>query len=243
MTEFINIPDLELWESRGIYYIHHLLFNGTLKTYDTLKEEFSLPNFMFFRYLQVRHATQTQFLQVGAPPALHPVMAIVKSTDPRGLISTFYKMLLTPTSSKIAFDLKPRWEREIGLMENEEWEEALETCKAVSPKLSDRLSQIYITHRTYLTPIRVARYKRNQSTLCPMCGQETGTFFHLIWTCPKIEQLWKQVITFLHDTIGSPIALEPKQCLLGIFPDTVDKFTKVFLHETLFSVRKIIARK
>lgn len=103
----------------------------------------------------------------------------VKSTDPRGLISTFYNMLLTPTSSKIAFDLKPRWEREVGLMENEEWEEALETCKAVSPKLSDRLSQIYITHRTYLTPIRVARYKRNQSTLCPMCGQETGTFFHL----------------------------------------------------------------
>lgn len=29
-------------------------------------------------------------------------------------------------------------------MENEEWSEALDTCKAVSPKLSDRLTQIYI---------------------------------------------------------------------------------------------------
>lgn len=43
--------------------------------------------------------------------------------------------------------------------------------------------------------------------------------------------------------MGSPIALGPKQCLLGIFTDTVDKFTKIFLHEALFSVRKIIARK
>lgn len=85
------------------------------------------------------------------PP--HSIMAIVKSTDPCGLISTLYYMLSTPPiSTKLAFDLKPHWEREVRLMENEEWEEALESCKAVSPKLSDRLSQIYIIHLAYLTP-------------------------------------------------------------------------------------------
>lgn len=57
------------------------------------------------------------------------------------------------------------------------------------------------------------------------------------------EKKKKKVVTFLHDIMGSPIALDPKQCLLGIFSDTVDKFTKTFLHEALFSVRKIIARK
>lgn len=113
----------------------------------------------------------------------------------------------------------------------------------MSPKLSDRLSQIYILHRAYLTLLRVARYKCGHPTRCLLCGQEAGTFFHLIWTCPKIQGLWTQVITYLHDTMGSPVALDPKQCLLGIFPDTIDKLTKVFLHETLFSVRKIIAKK
>lgn len=43
--------------------------------------------------------------------------------------------------------------------------------------------------------------------------------------------------------MGSPLALDPKQCLLGTFPDVLDKFTKIFLQETLFSARKTIARK
>lgn len=170
-------------------------------------------------------------------------MAVIKSTDPHKLISAFYNMLSTPVSTKIAYDLKPRWEREVGPIEDEEWGEALESCKAVSPKLSDRLSQLYILHRAYLAPLRAARYKRTQPTTCQMCGRETGTFFHLIWTCPKIQGLWEQIVTFLHDTMGSPLALDPKQCLLGIIPDTIDKYTKTFLHETLLPARKVIAKK
>lgn len=108
----------------------------------------------------------------------------------------------------------------------------------VSPRLSDRLSQIYIIHRAYLTPIRVARYKQNYSTTCQMCGKETGTFFHLIWTCPKIQEYWKQIVTFLHDDMGSPLNLDPKQCILGIFPEVLNKFTQTFLQETLFSAKK-----
>lgn len=151
-------------------------------------------------------------------------------------------MLSTPVSTKLAYGLKPWWERAVGPLEDEEWKEALEFCKAVSPKLSDRLTQIYIIHQVYLMPLRVARYKSTQSTLCPMCGKEVDTFFHLLWSCPKIQGLWTQIVTFLHDTMGSTLALDPKQCLLGLFPDTINKFTKTFLHETLFSARRVIAK-
>ena len=41
------------------------------------------------------------------------------------------------------------------------------------------------------------------------------------------------MVTFLHDNIGSSLALDPKQCLLGIFTDVLDKHTKIFLQETL----------
>ena len=243
LRELSNDQGAELWAARGIYYLHHLLSEGNLKSYQTLKEEFTLHDNMRFRFFQIRHAIQTQFSRTYPQPTPHPIVAIVKGKDPNKLISAFYAMLSTPVATKIAYAIKPRWEREVGILEDEEWEEALETCKAVSPRLSDRLTQIYITHRTYLTPIRVARYKRTQSTLCAMCAQETGTFFHLIWACPKIQDLWKQIITFLHDTMGTPVTLDPKQCLLGIFPTDTDKFTKIFLHESLFSARKIIARK
>lgn len=56
----------------------------------------------------------------------------------------------------------------MGPMEDAEWSNALDTCKLVSPKLSDRLTQIFITPKTYLTPLRVSKYKSNQSTNCQM---------------------------------------------------------------------------
>lgn len=76
-----------------------------------------------------------------------------------------------------------------------------------------------------------------------VCNQTTGTFYHLQWQCSTIQTFWTQVIRFLHDTMGFPITLQPKLCLLGIFPEPeLDTFTKIFLNETLFSAKKFIAR-
>lgn len=120
----------------------------------------------------------------------------------------------------------------------------MDTCKAVSPKLSNHFSQLYIMYRSYLIPLRLGQYKIVQGTTHPMCSPDVGTIYHLLWKCPVIQGFWSQIIKFPYDTIGYPVTLHPKQCLLGIFlnPD-LDKFTKVFLLETLFSARKVIARQ
>lgn len=67
----------------------------------------------------------SQFPQ--SPPQPNPiaVMAIVKSTDPQKLISTFYNMLITPSSTNLAYDIKSRWEKEVGSLEDGELSEAL----------------------------------------------------------------------------------------------------------------------
>lgn len=243
MSELLHLPDEDLWTTRGILYLHQLTTNGTLKSFNMLKEEFTLPNYMMFRFLQVKHAVQTQFPISPPQPTPNVIMAIVKNTDPKKLTSPFYNILITPVATKLAYELKPHWKRAIGSIEDEEWEEAIESCKVVSPKLPDRLTQIYILHQAYLTPLRVARYRSSQSTMCQMCGKETGTFIHLLWSCPKIQGLWTQVVTFLHDNMGSPGTLDPKTCLIGILFDSIDKYTKTFMHETLFLAQKTIARK
>lgn len=170
-------------------------------------------------------------------------MEAIKCPDPKNLISQFYSMLLLPQATTSAYALKTRWEGEMGPVADKEWSEALDTCKLVSPKLSELLTQVFIIHRSYLTPLRISKYKRDQSSNCPMCNQATGTFYHLLWQCSKIQTFWTQVIWFLHDTMGSPITLQPKPCLLGIFPEPeLNKFTKIFVYETLFSAKKVIAR-
>lgn len=159
------------------------------------------------------------------------------------MISHFYNMLSLPQASTSAYALKTRWEGDVGSTEDEEWSEALDTCKLVSPKLSDRFTQIFILHRSYLTPLRISKYKQDQSTNCPRCNQERCKFYHLIWNCPRDQGFWTQIVPFLHDTMGSPLTLHPKPCLLGIFPEPdMDKFTKIFSNETLFSARNVIAR-
>lgn len=184
--EFLTVPDSEAWCKSGIFYLSHLLTAGTLKTFDALKLEFVFPNRMFLRFLQVRHAIHSQFPESLPNPAHNPIMDVVKSEDPQKLIEIFYNMLHTPSSMKIAYNIKIWWEGDLGNLEDEDWNDALHTCKAVSPKLSDRLTQIYILYRTYLTPIRMAKFNQGQPSTCLLCNRETSTLYHLLWSCPYI---------------------------------------------------------
>lgn len=131
----------------------------------------------------------------------------------------------------------------MGELEDEEWEVVLASCKLLSPKLSDRLTQLYILHRSYMTPIRLSRCKQHQDTSCPRCGESSGSFYHLLWSCPIIQGYWTQVVWFFDDRMGSPLTLCPKQCLLGLLPDPESiRHHHIFLQETLFTARLLITR-
>lgn len=67
-------------------------------------------------------------------------------------------MLTTPSSTKLAYSVKQKWTDGAGEIDEEDWGDILETPKLVSPKLSDRLIQTYITHRVYPTPQRMAKF-------------------------------------------------------------------------------------
>lgn len=57
-----------------------------------------------------------------APPQLdnNPLMEVIRSYDPKKRISFFYSMLLLPSSSTLAYELKARWEMDVGATEDEE---------------------------------------------------------------------------------------------------------------------------
>lgn len=139
--------------------------------------------------------------------------------------------------------LKTHWEPDLGTISNEDWEEALAISRTVSPKLSDRLTHLYILHRSYLTPHRISKYNPGHNPKCPRCNHPTSSFYHLLWTCPAIQDYWAQVVQFLHDRMGSPLTVCPRQCVLGLLslPES-EKYLNIFLQETLFLVRLQIAK-
>lgn len=132
----------------------------------------------------------------------------------------------------------------MGELEEDEWTDALVAGKLVSPRLADRLTHLYILHRSYLTPAHIARCNPQWDPLCPRCKDHNSSFYHLIWSCPVIRSYWEQLVKFLHDDMGSPLTLCPKQCLLGILSEhEQNRPLHIFMQESLFVVRLLIARK
>lgn len=66
------------------------------------------------------------------------------------MISTLYNALQTLQAVKLAYWAKVRWEPDLGSMEDDEWEEILDNYKMVTPRISDRLTQLYMLHRAGL---------------------------------------------------------------------------------------------
>lgn len=124
---------------------------------------------MHVHYLQLRYALQTQLYTLD----------VIFGSESKKLNSTFYNSLFLPTATALAYRLIDRWAGDVREMEDEEWEEMLDACKKISPKLSDCLTQLYILHKSFLTPLCMAKYRANYSPLCPRCGGSVGTFFTL----------------------------------------------------------------
>lgn len=103
-----------MWMARRVIYLSQLIAGGAVKTFQALKEEFDLPNHMFFRYLQVRHALQSQFS--ASIPILESgtLVDVILGEDPKKLISILYNQLLLPLATAHAYQLKSKWEADLG---------------------------------------------------------------------------------------------------------------------------------
>lgn len=145
---------------------------------------------MFFRYLQLRHALNSQF------PRLHPQpwITIFSGYNGRsGCLKTYLLVLQPPhvtschfpgLSTEISVRDRPGWCDRQGLGGGVSY---LQICRSVSPKLSDRLTHLFILHRSYLTLTRLSRYRPDHSPACHSCGDTRGAFYYLLWSCPSIQ--------------------------------------------------------
>lgn len=61
LPHFRSVPDPQVWASRSVVGLKHLVMEGRLSAFSELKMKYNLPNWMFFHFLQVRHAFQHQF--------------------------------------------------------------------------------------------------------------------------------------------------------------------------------------
>lgn len=244
LTELCKLSGFEPWMTRGVRRVNQILnAEGELKQFSDLQNEFAIPHSQFFKFLQLRHAYSQEDKELLTPlHSLPPVEIVGKTETSKGLISIIYKHLLSQLFSKHPIDLKSKWEGDLGPIEPGIWEEILQAIPKVSVSEQHRLSQIYLIHRVYRTPLFLHKIGLRDSPMCNRCCVHPASLLHMMWNCPKLVRYWSDVLSLINMTFSVNIDMDPMTCILGYVEDVmVDAHEKLAIARILFMARKVIA--
>ena len=115
MPELSTILDPGVWASYGILFLSQVMSGTGPKSYNRLREEFSLPPQLHFRYLQLRHALRAQMGSDGIEVSSPQVLDVIFGKDSAKLTSNCYYVIRRRRTNKIMQVAKLKWERDLGI--------------------------------------------------------------------------------------------------------------------------------
>lgn len=243
--ELCKLKGFSVWSRSGVVYIKQLYQGGLLRDFQSLREEYGIPNVVFFQYLQLRHAISAQTTlskwELTRPTVL---TQLVNSMSRIGQISSIYESLIMQISKTMSLKCRTSWGEDIGHITDEEWSAIMETVPKVSLSSSQKLTQLFIIHRTYRTPYKLYKWNRRDEPFCPRCKIDNGTLIHMLWKCPKLQRYWSEIISSINKIWNLTFVVDPKLCLLGWLDEELyTPHTYRAITRMLFIARKLIAKK
>lgn len=159
--------------------LRHLVTGRRFHTFSELKAAHNLPNWMFFRFLQVRHAFQHQFPN-GVTLGSDPVESLLSSKVLIGPLSALYLRLSVSLPAKLT-KIFLKWKQDIPSLTEGAWEECISSYVSNMISARDRFVQLKFLHRAYYTPSRLAAIYPERSSSCPRCRDTESSFLHMTW--------------------------------------------------------------
>ena len=95
----------------------------------------------------------------------------------------------------------------------------------------------------YITPEKINKFNPEIPDNCYRCAGDKGTLLHCLWTCPKVNEFWREVRGEIQKIISMRVELDPKLFLLGIYPEghRMERCDIVFFNLCLLQARRTIA--
>lgn len=149
-------------------------------------------------------------------------------------LSSLYLYLTVAYDTKLTRSLD-RWRVDIPALDEEKWEECVTTFIPSMIAAKDRFIQLKFLHRAYYTPQRLSRTYSQLDPKCTRCSIEVGTFWHVVWSCPKIRLYWEAIIVTLSDICGVSIPPDPLALLPSHLEDIAGyRYSKLCLTFALY---------
>lgn len=241
-VELAKLQQGPRWRSFGVILLSHIFSNGRLLTFSELQNKYNLPNNMYYSYIQLKHAVDTQGSATPWTLSNTPIFHLIQSsTETKGFISYCYQMLLMQLLKAHPTRAPSLWEQDVGPITGEQWEEILQSINICSLNVAQKVSQLYIILRVHYTPLKLYKMGRRTDPLCGRCERHQGDLIHLLWRCPKLHRYWSEVMETLNRVFQTTIPLDPIHCILGVLEDTVpEEMTRIAITRALFQARKLI---
>lgn len=90
-------------------------------------------------------------------------------------------MLLAYYLEHFLSSVMERWEKVVGELSEEQWEEASEAVRLYFMNVLHKLSQLYILLRVHCTPLKSHTMGLRPARTCPKCCRDRGDLKNLLW--------------------------------------------------------------
>ncbi len=221
----------------GIYTLKDLYNDYGLKSFQILKDEFSLPGFSFFLYLRLRSALKAYGVPWSIKISPHPMVNWIDSSmASRGIVNIIYKSLVVRQYSNIPTE--GFWERELNTVID--WDNVWGNCFVTSKNPAHQMIHYKLIYKAYATPCLLYKMKRKSDPFCHLCNSSSqGTYIHMFWDCPRIALLWSLVQDLLSDLLKTQIQKDP---LLFLLLDDSSLSLSVNQKRILSAAKKVILK-
>ena len=138
---------------------------------------------------------------------------------------------------------KTCWAEDFGCqIDSKVWNKIFLNAKKITCSNKTHETQYKIIHRLHVTPLIRSKYDPTCSAQCLKCKASTGTYTHMIWSCPKIAFFWLKVQKEIKKVFDINIHLNPLNCVLGLVSEYEVRY-RYILGIALYAARLSILQK
>ena len=235
-----NVIFFKEWASQGITYVHDILINNRILTFDEVKLYISESPSLYLQYLVVR-SSLTAFLH-QYPHYQHTIFS-----EPLDLLFNDCQMKKAKSFRLFLSDKKYTepvcirfWRNKMDTVIDKQYWALAQTCTKES-----RLKELQwkILHNIYPTNILLNKMGLVGNNKCSYCLLEVDYIEHFFIECKQIKPLWIKVSDIFHQKHYKRISLSDKNKLFGIIKSVeLTSLEKKYLNHLILIAKMCISK-